>query len=248
MNNYGIIVQARTGSTRLPRKMVLPFVDGKSLLEIILTRFRSNYRVILATTVHPNDDVLAEQAMSCGVEVFRGSEEDVLSRFIGAAEKYGIQKIIRLCADNPFVHLDLLNTLVDKAEEQMDYVSFILPNGKPTILGHAGLFCELTTLDTLKEVERATTDPFFREHVTNYIYSYPEDFKIQMIELPDELNFDEEVRLTVDTIDDFKNTQELYTRFGELDSLEEINEMFNYIRDSRQLRESMLQAIKENTK
>ena len=86
-----LIIQARVGSTRLPRKTVLPFFEGKSIFNIIIDNLipifpRSD--IVLATTIDPSDNVLVEQAEQAELKVFRGSIDDVLSRFLGAAHEY----------------------------------------------------------------------------------------------------------------------------------------------------------------
>ena len=117
MNDIKIIIQARTGSTRLPQKMILPFYENEGIFSLILNRLTSNFKkenIILATSSNPNNDVLAEIARRYGINCFRGSENDVLQRFIDAANQFNATKIIRVCADNPFLDMDFLNFLFCK--------------------------------------------------------------------------------------------------------------------------------------
>lgn len=247
VKQVGIIIQARTGSTRLPGKMVMPFYNEQSILEVIIDRFSPHFKTILATTVSDGDTVLAELAQSKGIDVYRGSEADVLSRFVETGEKHELDIIIRLCADNPFVNLELLKTLVD-AYQNEDYFSFRYSNGKPTILGHLGLFCEITTLETLKKVQSETQDPLFLEHVTNYIYNRPEEYKVRLIDLPTSIHSYEGIRLTVDTKGDFEITQDLFGRFGEVSTIPKVNELIEYIRSNVVLLSTMQHEIELNSK
>ncbi len=117
----GIIIQARTGSTRLPNKMILPFYNGKGILQILLERikkkYNNQYTIILATTTNKNDEKIAEIGEKTGVEIYRGSENDVLKRFINAALSYNIFGIIRVCADNPLLDVNHIENLIQIGEK-----------------------------------------------------------------------------------------------------------------------------------
>lgn len=247
MKKQAIIVQARTGSTRLPGKMIMDFHKGKSLLEIILKKLPDDIDVILATTTQSGDTPLCEIAENMGVTVYRGSEENVLSRFIEAAELNNIETIVRVCADNPFLNIELLQRLINTYDSE-DYLSYKLPNGKPTILGHLGIFCEVTSMKALKKVAESTSEKLYIEHVTNYLYTHPNDFTINLLDLPSDLDDFQDLRLTVDTEEDFKITSELYAEFGDVSSLEDIVEMVNYIKSNSVILSIMKDEIKNNSK
>lgn len=246
MKKVGIIVQARTGSTRLPQKMTKPF-GSKSLMEIILSKIPNKYTTILATTTEESDNALAEIAGQEGIKVFRGSESDVLERFIGAAEENNLGIIVRVCADNPFLNIELMEELIH-AYNGEDYLSFAYKDGTPTILGHLGIFCEVTSLDTLKKVKAETDDPFYHEHVTNYIYKHPDEFKIQWLSLPEKLINIDGIRLTVDTAKDFELTESLYKEFGDVNTVAAASELVNYIHTNSVILSEMQHQIAENTK
>ena len=130
-----LIVQARTGSSRLPKKMLLPIIDDKSVLDVILERLVENFshqNIIIATTTATGDDDIVEIATRHDINVFRGSEHDVLSRFINAADKYNAKKVIRICADNVFMDISQLDLLYRAASlnDSFDYISFILVDDK----------------------------------------------------------------------------------------------------------------------
>ena len=155
MNEAKIIIQARTGSTRLPQKMILPFYENEGIFSLILKRLTSiinKNNIILATSTNENNDVLIDIAKSYGVNYFRGSENDVLQRFIDAADEFNANKIIRVCADNPFLDLEFLNFLLDNFEKSdYDYMSFMTSKGCPTIKTHYGFWAEAVTLNALKK-------------------------------------------------------------------------------------------------
>lgn len=138
--NIGIIIQARMGSTRLPGKILKPFYGGKTLLETLLDDLHKveGAKVIVATSVNENNDKLVTFLKEKGELVFRGSENDVLDRFIKAAEINDVDGIVRICSDNPFMDWHGVAQLVEKAKTSTaDYIGFCI-NDKPSILTHFG--------------------------------------------------------------------------------------------------------------
>ncbi len=212
--NKGIVIQARLGSTRLPGKMLMPFYKDESLLGVILKRLKSYFQdidIVVATTDSPKDDKIELLCKQLNLEVYRGSEDDVLSRFIDVAEKFGFDTIVRVCADNPFILPEYIQNLIDQFDEsKTDYLSYQFENQVPVIKSHIGLFAEVVSLRALKKVKEKTDNPFYFEHVTNYIYGNPHDFTVDFIDLPVSLHGRHDIRLTVDTINDFNLVQELY--------------------------------------
>lgn len=217
-----IIIQARTGSTRLPQKMVMPFYDGKCVLEILVKRLQSSLSalnvedIIVATTTSSNDNQIEELCKRTDVKYYRGSEQDVLQRFIGAAEHYGADKIIRICADNVFLDISALTTLAFYLNENCDiydYISFKKSDNTPSILTHYGFFAEGVTLTALKRVNSYTDNPLYHEHVTNYLYNAQDVFNVKLFPVEDVipgLESHESLRLTLDTQDDFDVQQIIY--------------------------------------
>ena len=159
---------------------------------------------------------LAEVARQMTVDCYRGSEDDVLGRFIGAAEHFGIDRLIRVCSDNPFLRADSFCTLFKAHSCQpADYVAFGWPDGRPTIKSHIGLFAELTTLDALRRAASLTDEQLYHEHVTIYLYTHPNEFQVRLLPLPDELEGRLDLRFTLDTPSDFALLQDLYAQWYE---------------------------------
>ena len=215
----GIIIQARTGSTRLPGKILLPFYGEQRIIDIQIEGIRRacpDMCIVLATTTRSQDDVLAEVAWQKDIDCYRGSEDDVLGRFIGAAEHFGIDRLIRVCSDNPFLRADSFRTLFEAHDrEPADYVAFGWPDGRPTIKSHIGLFAELTTLDALRRAAALTDEKLYREHVTIYLYTHLETFSVRLLPLPVWLEERKDLRFTLDTPDDFMLLQALYADWYE---------------------------------
>ncbi len=209
----GIIIQARTGSTRLPNKMLLPFYDNKGIFEIILKRLKESsisIPIVIATTNKESDDRLVQIAIDYGFDYYRGDEEDVLNRFIKAAELFKFDNIIRLCADNPFIDMDALKYQINNFDNSIDYWCYCNSEFKPTIKTSYGFWAEMVTLAALKRITLYTEDFFYKEHVTNYIYTHSDKFKIHFEKIDSNIEKVFDMRLTVDTQNDFELLKEIY--------------------------------------
>lgn len=212
--NVGIIIQARTGSTRMPGKVVTPFFNSESILEIIIQRILSQYSandVVLATTLSPLDDAVAQLGAALGVHVFRGSEENVLSRFTAVVGRYNYDGVIRVCADNPFLDVDSFASFIDWAKaSSSDYTAFCTTENTPTIKTHYGLWAEYVSSRALLKAAELTQDKLYIEHVTNFIYGNPDQFKIDLHVLPKEWEHEKSIRFTLDSAEDFTLLQQIY--------------------------------------
>ncbi len=213
----GIVIQARTGSTRMPAKIMQPFApNGDTILDIIIEKTKKSCpgkTIVLATTTNPADDVLEQVAARHGIGCFRGSENDVLSRFIGAADAFGLGRLVRVCSDNPFLDTDSFEAMFEcQTATGADYVGYAFPDGRPTIKSHLGLYGELATTAALRRAAAATDESLYHEHVTIYLYTHPEEFRIELIPLPEILQQRTDIRLTLDTPSDFELLHELYAR------------------------------------
>jgi len=162
-----VILQARTGSSRLPGK-VLADLSGRPMLAFLVERLKlcsSVDRVILATTELTEDDALAVLGEKLGLNVVRGSTNDVLSRFVLAVECTNAQVFIRITGDCPFVDPDLLEEMIEEFRNQdIDYFSNCIPPTYPD-----GLDIEVFTRRALLIANTECTDATQREHVTPWI-------------------------------------------------------------------------------
>ncbi len=201
----GIIIQARTGSTRLPGKVLFPF-GPSTMLEYCINRTllsRLADTVIVATTTDPDDDAIQKLCEKKGVPVYRGPENDVLQRYIDAAQHFGIQVVVRVCADNPFIDPSYIDRLIEAyTRKPADYYSFQFSSGVPAIMSPIGFFGELVTLKALLSVKSNNAPPQFFEHVTQYVYRHPERYSVRYLPVPAGLE-SARIRLTVDTKEDY---------------------------------------------
>jgi spore coat polysaccharide biosynthesis protein SpsF (cytidylyltransferase family) len=213
MKKIGIVIQARMGSSRLPGKMTLPFYNDFTLLDVILDKFKQVSKeipVIVATTENVKDDVIVNCAKKHNLISFRGDEQNVLARFIAAAENNELDVVVRVCADNPFLSIRFINNIIEAfKQKELEYVSYKNEEGVPTIRTHYGFFAELVKLSTLKKIETLTEEKIYQEHVTNFIYSNPHLFQLNLLDIPFSEN--DKVRLTIDTREDFDLAQHIYS-------------------------------------
>lgn len=250
MLSTGIIIQARTGSTRMPEKVILPFFGNKSLIDLILEKMKKTGKpVVLATTTNLSDNRLCLIAKKHGVKIFRGSENDVLDRFTLAAQQFGFTKIIRVCADNPFLDFNSLIQLISQFEESdADYLSFNLAGNRPSILTHFGFWAEAVTLAALEKTRQLTKEKLYIEHVTNFIYKHPDLFKVNFIDAPEIVFSRNDIRLTLDTFEDFKIQSDIYAQISNEKPNFGIPEIIKWLDSKPQILEIMKKEIKSNQK
>ena len=253
MSDTGLIIQARTGSSRLPQKMLMPFFKGKPLLRVVLERIKDGVpvgtKIVVATTTVQNDDVIAHLAKEMGLEVFRGSENNVLDRFIGAAEKFGIERIIRVCADNPFLDMPAMNVLMDRfRNSKADYLAYVTSDGIPTIKTHYGFWAEGVLKDALTQVVAMTDEKLYHEHVTNYIYTEPDGFDIEFMPIPERADRNRRIRMTIDTEEDFDNMSRIYADMVSSGQDINIDNVITYLDSHPEYYEAMELEIKLNAK
>jgi aminopeptidase-like protein/spore coat polysaccharide biosynthesis protein SpsF (cytidylyltransferase family) len=203
------IIQARMGSSRFPGKM-LARLGGMPLLEWVvrrLLRATTLTQIVLATSAGTGDDALAELAASLGIAVFRGSETDVLDRFVGAAKMAGADNVIRICADNPFVDPVEVDRLVNYfADNPCDYAC----NHQDRLSsGYAdGFGAEILSAALLEKFAANAVEPRHREHATLYLWDHTGEYKLTAVEAPADLAFPE-LRFDVDTAEDLANLEVL---------------------------------------
>lgn len=247
----GIIIQARMGSTRLPGKILKQFYGGKTLIETLLDNLHKveGAKVIVATSVNENNDQLDSFLSKKGEIVYRGSENDVLDRFIKAAEANGVDGIVRICSDNPFMDWHGVAALVEKAQQSdADYIGFRI-NDTPSILTHFGFWGEYVTLAALKKVY-ATTElgTPAHEHVTFHVYKHPDEYKCEWIAGPDFLEGRDDIRLTIDTPDDLQNALKVYSDLKAKDENFTLQDVVEYLDAHEEIKQSMLKNIFQNKK
>lgn len=203
------IIQARMGSSRLPRK-VLKTLEGKPVIEWVITAAKAIPHidhVIIATSIETQDDAIENWCNDNKVAVFRGSEKNVLERYYKAAKQFDLKPddlIMRLTADCPLLDPELCGqTLSLAARTSKDYVNNI---GEPRTWPD-GLDCEVFKFEALEQSYNHADDDLYKEHVTLYIRSNPDKFECLSLSCP--VSGIGDYRWTLDTQDDYTHIQNL---------------------------------------
>lgn len=199
------ILQARVSSTRLPGKVLKPILD-KPMLELQIERIKRSRlidKLILATSNESSDDPLEDLAKKLNINYYRGSLDDVLSRFYKAAIPYKPDHIVRLTGDCPLADPELIDEVIaDHIAQNVDYTSNSLKPSYPD-----GLDIEVTKFSALMEAYNEAKLPSEREHVTPFIHKQPNRFKVNVISCPHDYS---SLRWTVDEPEDFELVKQIY--------------------------------------
>ncbi|MGD0896511.1 MAG: glycosyltransferase family protein [Thermoguttaceae bacterium] len=179
------IIQARLSSTRLPGKVLLPLGDF-TVLHYVVRRCQLSMKladVIVATTTNASDDALVGYAKSLGVAVFRGSETDVLERYVGAAVQSQADPIVRITSDCPLIDPGIIDRAVGEYEAAP--ADYVVIDGYPRGTGDA----EVMPLSALQQACERTrpTDAHYREHVMTYLTDHPQEMQLHVVEAPESL-------------------------------------------------------------
>jgi len=207
MARAAIVLQARMGSSRLPGKS-LARIGDRSLLAHCVERLRLATRlpVIVATTTLAEDDAVEAEAARLLAPVVRGSATDVLSRYLLAADAFGLSHLVRATADNPAVDWEgadrAFQALVETAADH------VVEGGLPI-----GAGVEAMTVWALRRSARLTQAPYDREHVTPHLRRTP-GFRALITPAPRTLQRPH-LRLTVDTEADLLFMRQLHGALGE---------------------------------
>jgi spore coat polysaccharide biosynthesis protein SpsF len=205
--NVQVIIQARMGSNRLPGKILSPLAGEFSALEWIIERARcSKYaeRIVVATTVNPKDEETIAVCKHRGCEYVRGSEEDVLNRFVDVLHEFPCNIVLQINADEPLFDVSEMDRLVEVLEKDgLDYVNNH-PAGLPL-----GTGTEAFTFSAFFLMASKTNDPYDHEHVTPYFYNHTDLFKQKNLPPLEIHPFAKNVRLTLDTLEDLKFLRQL---------------------------------------
>lgn len=210
---FGVIIAARMNSQRLPGKALLPFL-GIPAIVFLLRRLKKSkliHEIILATTVLPEDDVLAQKAKQEDIAVFRGSSDDVLSRYVEAARNRNFDYAVRVTGDCPFVDGPTLDFILAKCPELSE---FDLVTTKPAY--PHGIDYEIYPVKLLGKINSLTDlSPVDREHILNYLYRNEKKYKIFRLEPPQELLL-EDSSFLLDTQSDYERLTNLCKGFDDI--------------------------------
>lgn len=205
------VVCARMGSERLPGKTLRP-IGGRPMLGLLLDRARgakSLEGIVVASPESPANDAIEEFCRCEGVACFRGSEDDVTGRMLGALEREGAEIGVQLYGDSPLVDPRIIDRIVEEfAKDGADWVGNDLAAGYPS-----GFFAEAFSLAALREAAARCFDPAVREHGTLCLRRDRENFRIREVAPPPSLNRPE-LCLSIDGEEDMQVVEAIVVHFA----------------------------------
>ena len=218
----GVFLQARLGSTRLPRKALLP-LGGTTVLQLAMRALARVEAEVHALLTEPSSlSAFAPLARAEGFELFVGSEQDVLERFCRAAERFRVERLVRATGDNPLVSAAQVRSLLELHEREGWQLSHYL--GPPL-----GTGVEAVEAAALAEAGAKARDPYEREHVTPYLYRHRERFRVGEPACPAAWHLPEG-RLTLDTAADYERMRALFAELYHGEPLES-EELVNWLKE-----------------
>ena len=204
------VVQARTGSTRLPNKVLRPLAGAPLLLRMVerVRAARLAGLVVVATTTAPDDDPIVDLCRAAGLDCFRGDPLDLLDRHYQAGLAYGATAVVKIPSDCPLIDPAVIDRVLGHFLDHpgaFDFVSNLHPASYPD-----GNDVEVMTLDALATAWREATRPLEREHTTPYLWENPSRFRAGNILWETGLDYSQSHRWTIDYEEDYQFIQAVY--------------------------------------
>jgi spore coat polysaccharide biosynthesis protein SpsF len=199
-----IVVQARMSSSRLPGKVMMPIL-GKTLLARMIARLlmiRHRATVVIATSTHPGDDVIEQEANKIKVPCYRGSMDNVLDRHYQAALAFNADIVLKIPSDCPLIDPAIIDRVLSyffKHRDKYDFVSNLHPATYPD-----GNDVEVMTMACLTKAWEQASRRLELEHTTPYIWEHPELFRIGNITWETGLDYSMSHRFTIDYPEDYE--------------------------------------------
>lgn len=222
-------IEARMTSTRLPGKVLMP-AAGRPMLEHLVNRLKrvpSIRQIVLATTLNESDQPLVDFARHAGIGCFRGSEDDVMQRVLGAADSVNADVIVEITGDCPLIDPRIVEQVIKMFENNScDYCSNVGMRCYPD-----GMDTQVFYTEALRKSASMTQDAQDHEHVSLHMRNHPQIFRAVTLVAPTNL-FWPELRLTLDTGHDFNFIRLLIEQFGPADPCFSCSDVIRYLLDN----------------
>ena len=203
------IIQARMGSTRLPRKVMMEVCGKPAIWHVVQRVKRSKMigRVVVATTTEPLDDPLVAYCQDIGIPVFRGSTDDVLDRYYHTARENEAETVVRITADDILIDPEIIDLVIDYYLRHCDAYDYVSNGVVPSY--PEGIGVEVFSFGALRTAWKEARKRSEREHVTPYLYTHPGLFRVGHITNPEDLS---SYRWTLDYPSDLEFMRRVYAR------------------------------------
>ncbi len=223
------IVQARSGSTRLPNKVLLPLA-GKPLIIRMLARVSGSEitgKIVVAVTNENQDDELADICKSEGYAVYRGHTTDLLDRHYQAAIKYGADAVVKIPSDCPLIDPEVITRVINtyiSHKDKYDFVSNLHPATYPD-----GNDVEIMSMQSLEKAWKEAKKDFEREHTTPYLWENPQLFRKGNVVWETGLDYSMTHRWTIDYWEDYLFIKNIYDVLFNKNPDFGLNDILNYL-------------------
>ena len=207
-----VVVQARTGSTRLPGKVLLP-VAGATLLERMLERVRAArtpFTLVVATSTEERDEPIVELCQWIGVPCHRGHPTDLLDRHFTAAVEFSADAVVKIPSDCPLIDPGVIDRVLSfylQDPGRYDFVSNLHPASYPD-----GNDVEVVSFEVLRQAHAEADTPFHREHTTPFVWDQPSRFRVGNVAWETGRDLSMTHRFTIDYPDDYAFVAAVFDR------------------------------------
>ena len=240
MTIFDIFIPVRLSNTRLPKK-AMKTVNGKPIIKYLIERLQSAKKIrniVVCTTTNANDDPLVEYLKKEKVMVFRGSEKDILLRYLDAAKNFSTDFIVSVDGDDIYTDPFYVDKIVNEFEKtNADYVDMV---GFP--FGIASVGIKISALKKICDLKKTdNTETGYR-----LFFTKNDIFKIRNLELPSHIQFPQNLRLTLDYEEDFLLAQKVFDALGNNFHLEDILELFEKNPELLKITDNLEKRYKEH--
>lgn len=219
--NIVTVIQARTGSNRLPNKIFLPLINKPLLFRMYERVAASKLKgtIVIATTTDKTDDKVEELCNKYNLDCYRGHPTDLLDRHYQAALKYNADTVVKIPSDCPLIDKDVIDKVLNYYMENLDYFDYV-SNLHPATYPD-GNDIEVMSMKALQNAWNNSKREFEREHTTPYLWENPDKFRIGNVVLETGLDYSMSHRFTIDYEKDYNFIKQVY------DELYPINDKFS---------------------
>ena len=196
------VVGVRMGSSRLPDKVMMGIM-GKPVLGYLIERVRKCELIddiVVATSTKKENDIIESYCKKINTHCFRGSENDVLGRILGALESQKAEVGVEIFGDCPLIDPEIVTNIVQFYIDNIDKYDFVSNDLKTTY--PPGIEVEVYSVKALEDSSKRAVSPDIREHGTLFIRQHPEHYRLYNVEAPPELHLPD-MEIELDTMEDF---------------------------------------------
>ena len=230
----GIIIQARISSTRFPKKILMK-IYNKRIIEIMIERLLTCFDsqdIYIATTYNKRDKVIIKCLQKYKVNFFRGSENNLLKRFIDCAKVYRLNTVIRLTSDCPLIDPYLIKKFFRRQlNKGLDYYSNCAPHNKRSF--PVGSDIEFFKVKTLKKILRSKPNKYEKEHISPFIIKRKRNFKTFLVK---SINDNSDLRYTLDYPEDLKVIKTIFNNMRKSKTFWKTKQIVNFIRQNKNIK------------